>query len=395
MTAAVRAFGLAPAHGDVPCDRSSSFGKVGHVTDLQHPADSSRLPSAVSSPPHAGAHTRVRDVLLVLIGEWVHEIDSDELDRLHDEQPPVTDAGPFDLGHGLCIEKLPHVESELVMNACEPRGHFFISVRQFSARYAYVYEPSDDAVAENPYGWDPYGRILAALHLSRLVRDNADSMEYAARIVDYDDGQQQVIPRHDCELGRAYRLGAGRDWLDVDDAQTLRHLLDAYWNLEGQLPGRVRRALRRTAHLATERYVDDRLAEIAIALESLVNAGPGRVSRQFVDRVSVLGGELDVAGVSKNFARKMYRARSEGLHGGDVALFEHGSATPRNEALDQAARLEAVLRRAVRRALEDPAFRARFNDDATVDAWCPIPQNRSLWARTKAISWPVCLRARR
>jgi hypothetical protein len=30
--------------------------------------------------------------------------------------------------------------------------------------------------------------------LSRLVRDNAHSLEFAARIVDHDDGMQQVIP---------------------------------------------------------------------------------------------------------------------------------------------------------------------------------------------------------
>lgn len=61
------------------------------------------------------------------------------------------------------------------------------------------------------------------MHLSRLVRDNADSMEYAGRIVDYDDGRQQVIPRQDCELGREYRLGRGRDWLDAEGGRLEPH----------------------------------------------------------------------------------------------------------------------------------------------------------------------------
>jgi hypothetical protein len=89
--------------------------------------------------------------------------------------------------------------------------------------------------------------------------------------------------------------------------------------------------------------------------------------------------------VSKNFARKMYKARSQGLHGDDVELFAHGSATPQNEAIEQAARLEEVLRRAVRQAIEDDAFRAHFEDDASVDAWCPIPQGHSLRARVGSI----------
>lgn len=360
------------------------------MTDLRHPADSQDLPPFVSGPPGQNTPTRVRDVLLVLFGEWVHEIDSDELSRLHREQPPVTDTGPFDLGHDVRLEELSSEEGELLMAACDPRGHYFIGARQFGHRYAYVYEPSEQAVRENPYGWDPESRLVAAMHLSRLVRDNADSMEYAGRIVDYDDGQQQVIPRHDCKLGRTYRLGTGRDWLDAHDAQALRGLLDAYWAVESQLPARVVRALRRCAHLATERYVDDRLAETAIALESLVNAGPGRVSRQFTDRVAALGRELQMPGVSKNFARKMYKARSEGLHGGGIRLFEHGGTTPRNEAIEQAARLEDVLRRTVRRTLEDAAFRAHFTDDASVEVWCPIPQPRPLLTRVAgAVTRPL------
>jgi hypothetical protein len=355
------------------------------VTDLRHPADSNNLPPFVGGPPRHGAVTRVRDVLLVTIGMWVHEIDSQELAQLHHDHPPVTDARAFDLGRGVRVERLAQDEGELLMNACDPRGHFYIAARQYGHRYAYVFEPSSAAVRENPSGWDPDQRILAAMHLSRLVRDNADSMEYAGRIVDYDDGQQQVIPRHDCELGRAYRLGRGRDWLDADDARALRDLLAAYWRVEGQLPGRVRRALRRTSSFVTERYVDDRLAEIAIALESLINVGPARVSRQFTERVAALGRELQVPNVTKTFAGKMYKARSEGLHGGDVTLFAHGSTTPRTEAIDQAARLEEVLRRAVRWAVEDAGFRAHFHDDASVEAWCPVPQERSLRARVRAI----------
>jgi hypothetical protein len=216
------------------------------VTDLRHPADSKDLPPFVGGPPSRGAETRVRDILLVTIGMWEDEIDSDALSQLHRDHPPVTDAGSFDLGHGVRLQQLAQEDGELLMNACEPRGHFYIGARQFGHRYAYVFEPSPTAVREDPYGWDPDQRIFAAMHLSRLVRDNADSMEYAGRIVDYDDGRQQVIPRHDCELGRAYRLGRGRDWLDADDARALRQLLGAYWRVEAQLSGRVRRALRRT-----------------------------------------------------------------------------------------------------------------------------------------------------
>jgi hypothetical protein len=73
------------------------------------------------------------------------------------------------------------------------------------------------------------------MHLSRPVKDNSDSMEYAARIYIHEDGERQVVPRHDCELGRAYSLRTGRDWLDADEAAQLRELLDAYWSHSDEL----------------------------------------------------------------------------------------------------------------------------------------------------------------
>jgi hypothetical protein len=76
------------------------------VTELRHPADSKNLPPAVGGPPHHGAVTRVRDVLLVTIGMWVHEIDSQELAQLRRDHPPVSDAGAFELGHGVHVERL-------------------------------------------------------------------------------------------------------------------------------------------------------------------------------------------------------------------------------------------------------------------------------------------------
>ena len=53
-------------------------------------------------------------------------------------------------------------------------------------------------------------------------------------------------------------------------------------------------------------------------MESLVDAGPARVSRDFKDRVTALGTELQVADVTLSWAQKMYSARPSGLR--DVLL---------------------------------------------------------------------------
>jgi hypothetical protein len=339
---------------------------VSHVQE-RHPADSRDLPVIGGAPTRAPV-VQVLDVLVATNGRSHEASDQD-----YNVHPPVADSSPFDLGHGVRIERLPVDDAELVMNACRPRGHYFIPKRQFGQRYSYIYEPSEAAWRQNSYGWDPEERINAAMHLSRLVKDNSDSMEYAARIFVYEDGERQVVPRHDCELGRAYSLHTGRDWLDVGEAAQLRTLLDTYWSHTDELPDRVVRALRRTSSLVTERWVDDRLSEVTVALESLVNAGADRVSRQFKDRVTTLGAELQVPGVTRNWAQKMYNARSSGLHGGRVQLFET-TGPARTQAVEYVIRLEDVLRRAVRRCIEDPGFRAHFADDAAVMSWCPVSE---------------------
>lgn len=332
-----------------------------------HPADSRDLP-VIGRAPTSAPVVQVLDVLIATTGR-AHEASEEDYD-LH---PPVADTAQFDLGHGVRIERLPDDIAESVMNACAPRGHYFIPARQFGQRYSYIYEPAEAAWQQNPYGWDPDERINAAVHLARLVKDNSDSMEFAARIYLHEDGEFQVVPRHDCELGRAYTLHTGRDWLDDREATELRSLLNAYWSVADDLSDRIVRALRRTSSLVTERWVDDRLTEITVALESLVNAGSARVSRQFKDRVTALGVELQVPDITRSWAQKMYNARSSGLHGGRIQLFKT-TGPSRTQAVEYVMRLEDVLRRAVRRCIEDPAFRAHFADDATVVAWCPVPE---------------------
>jgi len=266
----------------------------------------------VGRPPTQAPVTQVLDVLIATNGR-AHEAG----DQDHDLRPPVANAGPFDLGHGVRIERLSVDDSELVMNACGPRGHHFIPTRQFGQRYSYIYDPSEATWQQNPYGWDPEERINAAMHLSRLVKDNSDSMEFAARISIHEDGERQVVPRHDCELGRAYSRHTGRDRLNDDEATQLRALLDTYWSIADGLPDRVVRALRRTS---------------------------ARVSRQCKDRVTALGVELQVPDVTRSWAQKMSNARSSGLHGGRMQLFET-TGPARTQAVEYVMRLVPSLPR--------------------------------------------------
>ena len=299
------------------------------------------------------------DILLVSAGDD----GSFEEFRAH---PPVGDQ-PRPLGRAVSIEQPGHDLAKLVMNACSPRGHFFVRTRQWGCRYAFVLEhPFTHA---NDWRWDPDGILSEAVALSRLVRDNAYSTQYAARVVEHADGERQVIPFDGYESRQAYRLRSDRDWLDETDAAELTALMVAFDGARELLPARLARALWRCEHLTRERYVDIALPAMVAALEGLIGTSHRQVTKQFVTRVPALAGELGVTGVSGRFCRRMYEARSQGFHGADIDLLR---ASAQDESVRKVALLQAVLRAAVRRGIEDPAFRAVFADEESIRTRWPV-----------------------
>jgi hypothetical protein len=303
---------------------------------------------------------RVYDALLVTTGET----GTFEEFQAH---PPAGDP-PVELGRGLSIQQLPSDVSEVVMNACTFRGHYFFAARQYGCRYALVLDlPLSEA---HTFRWDPDQVIRDALALSRLVRDNDHSTEL--RVMPHDGGESR----------EAYRMLDERDWLDTSEAMELADLLNAFWS-SGQLPRRVERALWASEHVAWERYLDVILPSLVAALEGMLNTSKRQLIRQFSTRVSALASDLGVADVSKNLCRRMYEARSQGAHGMDVDLFKPEAR--RDENVKRLARLQVVLRSAIRRAIEDADFRAAFDGDETVRTRWPVEARHPVWRwqRTK------------
>ena len=179
--------------------RSCSY-RVTAVTE--HPHDTRRI-RAIAMPPTAGEAVRVYDVLLVMVSGVSVPV---EEGRAH---PPVA-APRVELAPGLTIGKLNTQLADLIANACEFRGHFYYSPhRPYGWRYDYLLEqPLDEAHRSR---WDQDEFIRLALALSRFVRDNADSGQYAARVTEYADGELRVMP-HDCgELRHVYRMSDPHD----------------------------------------------------------------------------------------------------------------------------------------------------------------------------------------
>jgi hypothetical protein len=321
--------------------------------------------------------TRVRDVLLIPTstaeGDW----------RTH---PPVS-SPPVDLGRGLIFGELSHDESELVLNACTPRGHYFFAVRQFAGLYAFVLEVDLTVYRKHHFRWDVEGVIITALQLSRLVRDNGYSPEFAARIVEHEDGEKQVIPQgqHYFAFLPTFRLREDRDWLTVAEAEELKHLVDAYWQNMGALPRQLHRAISLSEGAVHQSVLERQLVMLFMGLEALLNTGKRQVTRQITTRMPLLAKEVGVSGVTKRFCQRMYDDRSSPAHGQELKLqpaSRTGQAMRTSQIesayLAKVARVQELLRAATRKGIEDPSFAATFADAKSIRAKWPVTRRIGL-----------------
>jgi hypothetical protein len=346
------------------------------VTNEDHIPYSAKLGSFSASPPGNSPVCGVRDVI-VCVDEPSVEVPSEEWDA----HPPIAffdlygePTEPVELGRGIRIDRLPHEEAELVMNACTPRGHYFVPVRQFSQIYSFVCDLDPLSGEASSFRWDDAdGTLFDALSMSRLVRDNGYSTQYAARITDYEDGEQRVMYRPPSESDFVYRLRQDREWLDREEGADLRNLLTARWAAD--LSPRVRRAMWRMEWASWLRWADLAIPVLVSGLECLLKTEKHPATRQFALRVPMLADAVGVEGVDRGLCSRMYDARSDWVHGSPVQLFARGEGggpetDEERKVLAEVARLQDTLRAGVRACIEDEECRAVFaDDDAIRNRW--------------------------
>ncbi len=164
-----------------------------------------------------------------------------------------------------------------------PRDHYVVPSYQQTPLWGFEREVAMATYEEHPFAWDNDGTLIATMKLSRLVVDNGYTPEFAARIVDHADGEQQVIPQwlHRLDLLPSYRLRYDRDWLTAGDAAALGQLVDAYWQKADGLPRQVKRALNLSEGVTHTNVYERALVLMMMALEALLNTNPGSVSKRF------------------------------------------------------------------------------------------------------------------
>lgn len=280
---------------------------------------------------------------------------------------PAGSNGAIRLGPDLQIQALDDQLSERLLRACELRGERWEPARQYGVAHAFMRVVPSDDWQRQLYAWDGEQTLYTALALSRLVRPHASGCEYAVRRLIDSDGSERLVPHDAGEARVAFRIGdRSRNWLDHDEAQQLQALLAAY--SPDALPTRVRRALWVCELMVRERYLEDALPLVVTGLEALLKVGRGRLTTQFAQRTAGLSREFSME-VDEDGCVAAYDDRSGIVHGAHVDLSESARS---DRFVSLVGGLQRVLRAAMRRAIEHPAFAAVFEDDKAIEDRWPI-----------------------
>lgn len=280
---------------------------------------------------------------------------------------------PLHLADDLWIGPL---DKELVlatMNACEPAGENFRTVRQFYSSYAIVRE-NTPVPRGSELTWDSDGRIGLVIRMSRLVHPTSIGYEYAARIELLPEGKRRIIPAIKLGFGNvAYVAEPGYDWLTKIHVPQVAELVAKYDH--ATLPERVKSALFYFEYAACTYYVDIRWPMLVTAAESLIHVdgehdllNPRKYlgsTRVFVDRMLGIQSKVGALGFTRENLRAIYYERSGLAHGQDFT----GLDVIRK---DLYLKLENGIRAVLRKAVIDGDFAATFADVSTLQRELPL-----------------------
>lgn len=236
-------------------------------------------------------------------------------------------------------------------------------VIQYAQLYSFVREKNALAV---PYQWDEDSRLQACVAVSRLVQPTTVSLRYAARIrYNSDSSIADISPANIRGVGidTFPSNPPQRDWLIEADAIRLRGLLQKLHSCP--LPDRASRALWYHEYAVRTYYIEIRWVLIATGLEALVHVEQHGSTRQFKCRVSQLASELGVPGLGIAEAERAYVHRSTLAHCQHLGQL----SSPDRQLYDS---MEATLRLAIIRAIEDGKFASVLKDSEEIKKRWPI-----------------------
>jgi len=270
------------------------------------------------------------------------------------------------LAEDIWIEQLDEQLARSIQKACEP-PHYNITTSE-SDRHLYAFVRRVTSTEKINYqGMD---ELLAVAALSRLIHPTSIGNRYCAKVFHFGSAASSIQALQYKGVSPDVFLSAPqRDWLSIEDAETLRRLMP--W-LSPRKPwhGRIHRAYWNHEYAMRSFYLDQRWILVVSGIEALINIGDQNNCRQFCDRVQQIAGEFGID-FAQHDLQHAYKLRSKVIH---AESFLHGleNVVPRTQQRDLYDKLELLLRTVVRRSLLDESFGNAFRDDAAVRARWPL-----------------------
>jgi hypothetical protein len=269
------------------------------------------------------------------------------------------DGDRFGLRDDIWVERLDERLAKNIQQACEP-PHYNISGKPRDRHlYAFVRRVPKVEKTNN----EGMSDLFTTVAISRLINPTSTGERYCAKVFHFglDDSAIQAIQFRgispDIFLPRN-----PRDWLSVEDGEHLRKLMP--WVSQKPMHGRVHRAYWYHEYAMRSYYLDARWTLVVSGLEALVNVEVQNVRQQFRVRVKQIAEELQIK-ISTAELNKAYTLRSKLVHG-ETFLFGLQTELPNDQQGELYEKLELVLRKTVRRCLEDEQFSDSFRDDRAV-----------------------------
>jgi hypothetical protein len=284
--------------------------------------------------------------------------------NIFQSQPPIRDR--VHLRADLWVGPISH-DIDIILKACEPRGLNFDPIRQYGYHYCFVRESETET--HPSIQWDEDQELQRLILLSRLIHPTTASNQYSARLIRKGGELIQIIP------GPTQGFGAHvwvpredwRDWLTLEDISDIRELLPRFSLVE--LPLRIRRALHHFHFSQLTSSLDQRVACVVTALESILKTNRNDATKQFKERVAQLSALLEM-GINESIAKQFYDDRSGYLHGSSS-----GWIGREQEARSVYEKMEELLRKSLIKAVAEPAFAEFFISDANISAQFQLSKN--------------------